>query len=77
PPTLRELPTPPPRPPKHSPPGSSREVKLGAALIERVKRLSQRHGVTPYMSMMSRLEEVLSSLSGQEEVVIGRPVEWR
>ncbi|MBM5587391.1 amino acid adenylation domain-containing protein, partial [Burkholderia pseudomallei] len=47
-PTLLELPTDRPRPPKQSHAGASVEVKLGAALSERVKRLSQRHGVTPY-----------------------------
>ncbi|WP_259675467.1 amino acid adenylation domain-containing protein, partial [Burkholderia pseudomallei] len=41
-PTLLELPTDRPRPPKQSHAGASVEVKLGAALSERVKRLSQR-----------------------------------
>ncbi|NAY30031.1 condensation domain-containing protein, partial [Burkholderia pseudomallei] len=53
------------------------EVKLGAALSERVKRLSQRHGVTPYMTLLSSWAAVLSRLSGQEEVVIGSPVAGR
>ncbi|WP_273945214.1 hypothetical protein, partial [Burkholderia pseudomallei] len=47
--------------------GASVEVKLGAALSERVKRLSQRHGVTPYMTLLSSWAAVLSRLSGQEE----------
>ncbi|MHA7433657.1 non-ribosomal peptide synthetase, partial [Burkholderia pseudomallei] len=53
------------------------EVKLGAALSERVKRLSQRHGVTPYMTLLSSWAAALSRLSGQEEVVIGSPVAGR
>ncbi|WP_146036276.1 condensation domain-containing protein, partial [Burkholderia pseudomallei] len=73
-PTLLELPTDRPRPPKQSHAGASVEVKLGAALSERVKRLSQRHGVTPYMTLLSSWAAVLSRLSGQEEVVIGSPV---
>ncbi|VCA13196.1 non-ribosomal peptide synthase [Burkholderia pseudomallei] len=52
-------------------------MKLGAALSERVKRLSQRHGVTPYMTLLSSWAAVLSRLSGQEEVVIGSPVAGR
>ncbi|MHA7319431.1 non-ribosomal peptide synthetase, partial [Burkholderia pseudomallei] len=51
--------------------------KLGAALSERVKRLSQRHGVTPYMTLLSSWAAALSRLSGQEEVVIGSPVAGR
>ncbi|WP_156890233.1 non-ribosomal peptide synthetase [Burkholderia pseudomallei] len=76
-PTLLELPTDRPRPPKQSHAGVSVEVKLGAALSERVKRLSQRHGVTPYMTLLSSWAAVLSRLSGQEEVVIGSPVAGR
>ncbi|CDU31674.1 non-ribosomal peptide synthetase [Burkholderia pseudomallei] len=76
-PTLLELPTDRPRPPKQSHAGASVEVKLGAALSERVKRLSQRHGVTPYMTLLSSWAAVLSRLSGQEEVVIGSPVAGR
>ncbi|CAJ5180333.1 non-ribosomal peptide synthetase [Burkholderia pseudomallei] len=76
-PTLLELPTDRPRPPKQSHAGASIEVKLGAALSERVKRLSQRHGVTPYMTLLSSWAAVLSRLSGQEEVVIGSPVAGR
>uniref|UniRef100_UPI000A96207C condensation domain-containing protein n=1 Tax=Burkholderia pseudomallei TaxID=28450 RepID=UPI000A96207C len=63
-PTLLELPTDRPRPPKQSHAGASVEVKLGAALSERVKRLSQRHGVTPYMTLLSSWAAVLSRLSG-------------
>ncbi|MBO7849531.1 hypothetical protein J6350_30980, partial [Burkholderia pseudomallei] len=40
-------------------------------------RLSQRHGVTPYMTLLSSWAAVLSRLSGQEEVVIGSPVAGR
>ncbi|MGC6692539.1 amino acid adenylation domain-containing protein [Burkholderia pseudomallei] len=76
-PTLLELPTDRPRPPKQSHAGASVEVKLGAALSERVKRLSQRHGVTPYMTLLSSWAAALSRLSGQEEVVIGSPVAGR
>ncbi|WP_183157780.1 non-ribosomal peptide synthetase, partial [Burkholderia pseudomallei] len=76
-PTLLELPTDRPRPPKQLHAGASVEVKLGAALSERVKRLSQRHGVTPYMTLLSSWAAVLSRLSGQEEVVIGSPVAGR
>ncbi|WP_458367169.1 non-ribosomal peptide synthase/polyketide synthase [Burkholderia pseudomallei] len=76
-PTLLELPTDRPRPPKQSHAGASVEVKLGVALSERVKRLSQRHGVTPYMTLLSSWAAVLSRLSGQEEVVIGSPVAGR
>ncbi|WP_052113892.1 non-ribosomal peptide synthetase, partial [Burkholderia pseudomallei] len=76
-PTLLELPTDRPRPPKQSHAGASVEVKLGAALSERVKRLSQRHGVTPYMTLLSSWAAVLGRLSGQEEVVIGSPVAGR
>lgn len=43
-------------------------------LVAQLKALSQRHGVTLYMTMLAGLVALLSRLSGQDDVVIGTPV---
>ncbi|WP_350307841.1 condensation domain-containing protein, partial [Photorhabdus viridis] len=48
-------------------------VNLDAALTTALKRLSEQHGVTLFMTLLSAWAVVLSRLSGQETVVIGTP----
>ncbi len=61
-----------------NPGGRERRGEAGRG-VERMrgKRLSQRHGVTLHMTLLSSWAAVLSRLSGQEEVVIGSPVAGR
>jgi arthrofactin-type cyclic lipopeptide synthetase C len=54
--------------------GSSVEVRLDERLSAGLKALSQRHGVTLFMTLMSAWSLLLSRLSGQSDVVIGSPV---
>ena len=49
------------------------EVRLDAELTRRLKALSQRHGVTLFMTLLAGWAALLSRLSGQDEVVIGSP----
>ncbi|WP_369938522.1 non-ribosomal peptide synthase/polyketide synthase [Xanthomonas tesorieronis] len=76
-PTLLEVPTDRPRPPYQDFAGSALDVVLDATLTAQLKALSQRHGVTLYMTLLASWAALLSRLSGQEEVVIGSPMAGR
>ena len=73
-PALLTLATDRPRPPQQDFAGSSVEVRLDERLSAGLKALSQRHGVTLFMTLMSAWSLLLSRLSGQSDVVIGSPV---
>ncbi|MCU7249831.1 non-ribosomal peptide synthetase [Pseudomonas koreensis] len=73
-PALLTLPTDRPRPLQQDYAGSSLEIALDERLSAGLKALSQRHGVTLYMTMLSAWAMLLSRLSGQADVVIGSPV---
>ncbi|NRN30764.1 amino acid adenylation domain-containing protein, partial [Photorhabdus heterorhabditis] len=72
-PVLLDLPTDRPRPPEQSFAGNVVPVNLDVALTTALKRLSEQHGVTLFMTLLSAWAIVLSRLSGQEDVVIGTP----
>jgi len=73
-PALLSLPTDRPRPAQQDYAGSSVEVRLDARLTAGLKALSQRHGSTLYMTLMTAWASLLARLSGQQDVVIGSPV---
>ncbi|MGO4779973.1 condensation domain-containing protein, partial [Lysobacter sp. 2RAB21] len=73
-PVLLELPTDRPRPAQPVFVGASVAVELDAALTQSLKRLSQRHGITLYMTVLTAWMAVLSRLSGQDDVVVGSVV---
>ncbi|WP_371764302.1 condensation domain-containing protein, partial [Massilia sp.] len=76
-PALLELPTDRPRPARQSYAGDSCAIELDAQLTGKLKALSQRHGVTLYMTLLAAWATLLSRLSGQTDVVIGSPVAGR
>ncbi|AZF05942.1 non-ribosomal peptide synthetase [Pseudomonas sp. R5-89-07] len=73
-PVLLTLPTDRPRPAQQDYAGSSVEVRLDERLTAGLKALSQRHGTTLYMTLMSAWASLLARLSGQHDLVIGSPV---
>ncbi|MFL9674215.1 amino acid adenylation domain-containing protein [Pseudomonas marginalis] len=73
-PALLSLPTDRPRPARQDYAGSSVEVHLDERLTAGLKALSQRHGCTVYMTLMTAWAALLARLSGQQDVVIGSPV---
>ncbi|MGN6085880.1 amino acid adenylation domain-containing protein, partial [Trinickia sp.] len=75
--SIIDLPTDRPRPPRQDYAGSRCPVTLDVALTGRLRALSQRHGVTLYMTLMGAWAVVLSRLSGQRDVVIGSPTAGR
>ncbi|UVM29704.1 non-ribosomal peptide synthetase [Pseudomonas sp. B21-021] len=73
-PALLTLPADRPRPAQQDYAGSSVEVCLDERLSAGLKALSQRHGVTLYMTMLSAWAMLLGRLAGQSDVVVGSPV---
>ncbi|QOK93783.1 non-ribosomal peptide synthase/polyketide synthase (plasmid) [Ralstonia pseudosolanacearum] len=73
-PTLLSLPTDRVRPAQQDYAGGSVEVVFDAALSTGLRKLSQRHGTTLFMTMLAGWSALLSRLSGQDEVVVGSPV---
>ncbi|WP_266169116.1 non-ribosomal peptide synthetase [Dyella subtropica] len=76
-PTLLALPTDRPRPPQQRFEGQFLPVILDAELTQDLKRLSQQHGTTLFMTLMSAWAIVLARLSGQDDLVIGTPIAGR
>ncbi|KAK9761449.1 hypothetical protein K7432_013640 [Basidiobolus ranarum] len=70
-PALLELPTDRPRPPKQSFAGAVLTVHLNEEITLGLKRLSQEHGVTLFVILLTAWSTVLSRLSGQDDIVIG------
>ncbi len=73
-PALLTLPTDRPRPAQQDYAGSTVEVRLDERLTAGLKALSQRHGATLYMTLMTAWAALLARLCGQQELVIGSPV---
>ncbi|KAF9977670.1 hypothetical protein BGZ65_007304, partial [Modicella reniformis] len=72
-PTILTLPTDRPRPAQQSFAGDRVEVHLDAELTRALNRLSQEHGVTMFMTVLTAWSVVLSRLSGQDDIIIGSP----
>ncbi|WP_052310636.1 non-ribosomal peptide synthetase [Granulicella mallensis] len=73
-PTLLSLPSDYRRPAQQSYAGGRVSLELDRDLTERLKALSQRHGTTLFMTVLSGFAVLLSRLSGEQDVVIGTPV---
>ncbi|WP_275761271.1 non-ribosomal peptide synthetase [Ralstonia pseudosolanacearum] len=73
-PTLLSLPTDRTRPAQQDYAGGSVEVVFDAELSTGLRKLSQRHGTTLFMTVLAGWSVLLSRLSGQDEVVVGSPV---
>ncbi len=73
-PTLLSLPTDRARPAQQDYAGGSVEVIFDETLSAGLRKLSQRHGTTLFMTVLAGWSALLSRLSGQGEVVVGSPV---
>jgi non-ribosomal peptide synthetase component F len=70
---LLTLPTDRPGPPQQSfARGASIPIHVDAELTQGLKSLSQEHGATLFMTLLTDWVAVLARLSGQQDVVIGR-----
>ncbi|WP_375773024.1 amino acid adenylation domain-containing protein [Archangium gephyra] len=72
-----ELPTDKPRPPVQSYRGAFHRLQLPLALTEGLRKLSQREGVTLFMTLLAGWQVLLHRYSGQEDVSVGSPIAGR
>jgi amino acid adenylation domain-containing protein len=69
-----ELPTDHPRPATRSYRGASRQFVVERAVAEKLRELSQREGVTLFMTLLGGFDVLMSRYSGQEDVTIGTDI---
>ncbi len=69
-----ELATDHPRPATQSFNGAEQEIKIDAAMLEALKRLSAEQGVTLFMTLLAGFQVLLSRYSGQEDIMVGSPI---
>jgi len=72
-PPVLELPTDAPRPALQSYKGATQSFSLPAELSQQLKALSQREGVTLYMTLLGAFQILLGRYSGQDDIVVGTP----
>lgn len=73
-PDLLKLPADHPRPPLQSYRGAAYSFALSPALTRSLHILSQREGVTLFMTLLAAFSIVLKRYSGQDDLIIGTPV---
>ncbi|MEU6432658.1 amino acid adenylation domain-containing protein, partial [Microbispora sp. NPDC046973] len=76
-PPVLELPTDRPRPPVRSTAGASVTFRLDADVTAGLRRLSQRHSATMFMTLFAAYAVLLGKYSGQDDLVVGTPVAGR
>lgn len=75
--SVLDLPTDRPRPAKQSYRGAQLHSDLPAVLTEKLKELSQRAGVTLFMTLLAAFQMLLQRYSGQDDIVVGTPIAGR
>jgi amino acid adenylation domain-containing protein len=76
-PPVLELPTDRPRPPVMSYAGKKLYLDLPKSLTANLKDLSQREGVTLYMTLLAAFKTLLYRYSHQTDIVVGSPIAGR
>ena len=69
-----ELPTDHPRPRLQGFHGAQERVELNSDLSHELKVLSQKEGVTLFMTLLAAFQLLLSRYTGQDDIVVGSPV---
>jgi amino acid adenylation domain-containing protein len=72
-----ELPTDRPRPAVQTARGAVAREVWDAGLVQSARELSQRHGATQFMTLLTVLKILLYRYSGQEDIVVGSPIAGR
>lgn len=72
-----ELPTDRPRPAAPSGAGARASLAFPPGLTEAVMRVSQRHGVTAFMTLLAAFDVLLARWSGRSTLAVGSPVAGR
>jgi non-ribosomal peptide synthetase component F len=76
-PVVLELPLDKVRPPVQSFRGEVRTFQLGVELTRRLRELSQRRGVTLFMTLLAAFKVLLYRYTGEEDLVVGTPIAGR
>ena len=76
-PALLDLPLDHPRPPVQTYRGSQYVFILSASLLEALRVLSRREGVTLFMVLLAAFQTLLLRYCGQEDLVVGTPIAGR
>jgi amino acid adenylation domain-containing protein len=76
-PPLLKMPSDRPRPSKQSFRGASQPVHLPKSLTEGLKRLSNREGVTLFMTLLAAFKTLLCRYAQEEDVLVGSPIAGR
>jgi len=69
-----QLPTDRPRPAKSSYQGSIHHIRLQPELSQALRRLSQREGVSLYMTLLAAFDTLLYRYTGQEDLLLGSAI---
>jgi amino acid adenylation domain-containing protein len=77
PPPVLELPADRPRPAIWSQRGAVETASLPASLADRLERLGQSHGATPFMTLLGAFLALLHRYTGQDDLLVGAPVSGR
>jgi amino acid adenylation domain-containing protein len=72
--TVLELPTDRPRPAVQTFRGATQFLTLAEPLSQKLKTLSQRSGVTLFMTLLAAFQTLLYRYTGQEDICIGSPI---
>jgi amino acid adenylation domain-containing protein len=73
-PTVLQLPADQPRPPVHTLHGAIVSHRFSAELTRQLKRLSQQHGTTLFMTMLAAFAIIMNRYTGLERFIIGSPI---
>lgn len=73
-PELLLLPTDRPRPAKPNSRGARHAVAMPLGLIDDLKALSRRHGVTPFMTLLAAFQTLLHRYTGENDIVVGSAI---
>jgi amino acid adenylation domain-containing protein len=73
-PAVLELPTDRPRPAVQTFRGASQSLALSKSLSQKLKTLSQRCGVTLFMTLLAAFQTLLYRYTGQDDICVGSPI---
>ncbi|MDP9160710.1 MAG: amino acid adenylation domain-containing protein, partial [Acidobacteriota bacterium] len=76
-PSVLEIPTDFPRPPVQTFMGAQESTVIPATLEKSLQELSQKEGVTLFMTLLAAFTVLLARWSGQEDIVVGSPISGR
>ncbi|HEY1013175.1 MAG TPA: amino acid adenylation domain-containing protein, partial [Herpetosiphonaceae bacterium] len=74
---VSQLPTDYPRPQQQTYEAGEHSLRLSGELSRKLSALSQSHGATLFMTLLTAFDALIGKLSGQDDVIVGTPVAGR